>query len=98
MGRQNSREKKKFNLSDCIVKGDARRLEAGKEPVKTLRKLVHKMFEGRSSADDLQTRESLYQMLYRYENSGFYLNTYDKLSEEICDILMVNKDELVSKI
>lgn len=89
------REKMKFNLSNCIVIGDARRLQDGKKPIKTLRKLVHQLAED-SKFQDL-SNEALYQKLYRYENTGFFLTSNDGVADDICDILMVNKDELVIK-
>jgi len=87
------REKKKFNLSDCIVIGDARRLMDKKKPIKTLRRLVYELAKSKKYQD--VSKETLYQRLYRYEVNGFYLLSIDDLADDICILLMVDKDELV---
>lgn len=90
-----ARQKMKFNLADCIVIGDARLLKEGKSPVKTLRRLVYRLVKKRGFQD--LSAEALYAKLYRYQNTGFFLTSNDGIAEDICDILMVNKKELVVK-
>jgi len=87
------KQKMKFNISDCIVIGDARRLDDKKKPIKTLRRLVYELAKNKKYQDI--TKETLYQKLYRYEVDGFYLTNLDELADDICIILMVDRDEFV---
>jgi len=91
-----AKQKMKFNISDCIIRGDARRLKEKKKPIKTLRRLVYELAKDEKYQDI--TKETLYQKLYRYENDGFLLTTIDELADDICVILMANKSELVKNV
>jgi len=87
--------RKKMALTSCIIIGDARRLKMKKAPIRTLRRLVNELMKESGFIDI--SKESLYAKLYRYERRG-YIEAYvdvEKIAEQICDILLVNKEDLI---
>lgn len=88
--------RKKFNLSDCIVIGDARRLEKGKEPVKSKRQLAKLLFEREDVSKQNLHVDNVYFKIYRYELDGFILRN-EAIIKGICRILYVTEKELIKE-
>lgn len=81
----------RLNITKCIVIGDARRLEKGKEPVRNIRGLS---LELEMVDDEVYEAEKVYPVLYHSNKKGVR-TIDDKLLKDIQDILLVEEKELV---
>lgn len=81
----------RLNITKCIVIGDARRLENGKDPVRNMRGLSLQL---EAVDEDLYSAEKIYRVLDRSRKVGLR-KIDDKLLKDIQDILQVEEKELV---
>ena len=81
---------KKFNLTNCIIISNAKRLKSGQEIIKDKRHLSTFLNESEIGVTHL------YMMLYRSEKTGFH-SINQKLVDSLCKILMVKESELIIK-
>jgi len=82
--------RKKLNLSNCIIIGDAVRISKGLPPIKNKFKLSIEL----SALNKVHTANSIYSKLYRYELGGFYSENKSFI-RNICDILHVKESDLI---
>jgi hypothetical protein len=84
------KQKKKLEIESCLTLGNARRMELGKSPIKSMRRLAINV------ADENESSNNIYFKIYRYQKTGF-INKPHSIIEKICDLLIVSEQELISK-
>lgn len=81
----------RLNITRCIIIGDARRLEEGKDPVRNMRGLSLAL---EAINEEAYAAEKIYKVLDRSRKLGVR-KVDDNLLKDLQEILMVEEVELV---